>query len=460
MKINKNYKIIVILLGSLVTITLGLTLRLQGDLHPNIILITVDALRADHLGCYGYQRNTSPNIDKLAKQGTVFHNCFATAPATGYSFPGILTGRYLGVDKGDYTFWDNILDKKFNTLAGYLKDANYYTAAFLNNPHFKINKGFEQGFDYFINEGKNAQRMTTSVLGFLNHYQGNKPFFIWVHYLDVHTPYTSPEEYFRVFEKDRFYKENDKILQLYSGASRNPFTSQGYIPKITFRKDKYNLNYYIACYDAAILYTDFYIGKLLENIKGNTLIILTADHGESLGEHNVYFAHGENIYDEVLHIPLIIKDNQYFKGGKRIPAIASSVDIVPTILSRINPLWYFFNKNRFDGIDLKTTVKSKEIKRRYIYSYLPQAWSIRDVKRNIKYILNQDGKEELYLLPDEYTNHINDDSLEVDYIKKGLRRDLKNWRKRGYPIRADINAKKISLDKQAKGLLKSLGYLQ
>lgn len=177
-----------------------------------------------------------------------------------------------------------------------------------------------------------------------------------------------------------------------------------------------------------------------------------------MGNH--YFVHEEDIYDEVLHVPMIIKDNQYFKGGKRILTIVSSVDIVPTILDRINPIFYLFNKNRFNGIDLKTIVAGKKIKRRYIYSYFPWAWSIRDVKRNIKYILNQDGKEELYFLPDESANHINDNSLEVNYIKKWIRRDLKNWLKRGYPIRSDKNSKRTFLDKQAKGLLKSLGYLQ
>jgi len=459
MKINKNYKIIVILLVFLITISLGLTLRLQRPSHPNIILITVDALRADHLGCYDYKRNTSPNIDKLAKEGTIFLNCFATGPGTVYSFPGLLTGRYLSVNKG-YILLDNLLDKEFSTLAEYLKNAGYYTAAFLNNTNLKINKGFEQGFDYFRNEEMNAERMTTSVSDFLSHSQSNKPFFIWVHYLDAHTPYRVPEKYFKNFENDKLYQENDKILQLYSGDSHNPFVSQGYIPRITFRKNKYSLNYYIACYDASILYTDFYIGKLLENIKGNTLIILTADHGEALGEHNRYFTHEVNIYDELLHIPLIIKDSEYFKGGKKIPTIVSSIDIVPTILSRINPIFYFFNKNRFNGIDLKTVVAGKKIKRRYIYAYYPWAWSIRDVKNNIKYILCQNGREELYFLPDENANHINDDSLEVNYIKKKIEKDLKNWLKRGYPIRCDKNSKRIFLDKQAKEMLKCLGYLQ
>ena len=186
---------------------------------------------------------------------------------------------------------------------------------------------------------------------------------------------------------------------------------------------------------------------------------MTADHGETLGEHDIYFSHGENIYDEVLSIPLIIKDNQYFKGGKKITKVVSSIDIVPTILSRINPIWYFFNKNKFNGRDIKGIVRGKDIKRKYIYSYFPKAWSIREVNKNIKYILYQDGSEELYFPPNEYNNLITDDSLEISYIRDEMRKRLDDWLK-DYPIRSDINPNKESLGEEAKENLKRLGYLQ
>lgn len=109
------------------------------------------------------------------------------------------------------------------------------------------------------------------------------------------------------------------------------------------------------------------MARLLKRLKKNSIIVVSADHGESLGEHNIYFAHGEDIYDEVLRVPLIIKDAGFFKGGLKVNAAISSVDIVPTILSRVNPLWYFFNKNKFDGIDLKSEVMRKKTKRKYIF---------------------------------------------------------------------------------------------
>jgi arylsulfatase A-like enzyme len=463
-KIIKRYVAvnqISVIVISMIGLGLLLTYHLKAKkiYRPNILLITVDALRADHLSCYGYERNTSPNIDRLAKEGTVFLNCFSTGPGTVYSFAGLLTGRYLAIGKG-YVFLDNILDMKFCTLSEYLKQNGYYTAAFVLNGNLMIGKGFEQGFDYYRDhwDRNNAEEMTEAVLNFLNNYRNKEPFFVWVHYIGVHAPYAFREESFKTFEKDKLYREKDRLLSLCPDIETSPYTSAGHIPRAAFHENRFNLNYYVACYDGNILYADLYLGKLLENTKGNTMIILTADHGESLGEHDYYFSHEENIYDEPLHIPLIIKDNRFFKGGQRISTIASSVDIVPTILSRINPIWYFFNKNKFNGVDLREIPKG-DLKRKYIYSYFPWAYSIRDINKNIKYILKKDGEEELYFLPDEYNNHIKGNSLRENSIKTELREALESWF-RYYPVRADINAKKKLLDKDTKELLRSLGYLQ
>lgn len=462
MMMNKKCSIIIIF--SAVLCVAFLLSSIKTTPRPNILLITVDALRADHLGCYGYPRNTSPNIDKLAKEGVTFLNCFATGPGTVYSLVGLLTGRYLGTDKYE-PFWDNVLDNKFTTLAEYLRKFGYRTTALLNNSIFQNGRGFQQGFDYFdAFSGKVGNELTTRAISLLNKPLKNKPIFIWMHYLEPHARYSFREPYFKDFEYDNLYKHNDKLLQLRPDNLKvkgyfPEFASRGYIPPVAFHKDRYNLNYYIACYDTEIFTADFYIGELLRNVRDDTLIILTADHGEYLGEHNIYFSHAEDIYDEGLHIPLIIKDNRNFIGGNKIPAVVSSVDIVPTILSMINPGWYFVNKNKFDGAGLKSTAKNKNLRRKYIYSYLPWAWSIRDVHENIKYILTQDGREKLYALPDEHNNLINDNSPKVASIRAELRNNLEAWLK-AYPVRSDIRAKKISLDKNTQVDLRGLGYLQ
>jgi len=286
---------------------------------PNIILITIDALRPDHLSCHGYERNTSPNIDKLAKEGILFLNCYATSYDTAHSFPGFLTGRYLAVEITDPVSFHNILDRKFTTLSEHLKSLGYYTAAFINNGHLKIGKGFKQGFDIYENFHEDAERQSNRVKNFLSNYTSNKPLFIWIHFLDPHTPYEPREKYFKIFENDRLYKENDKMLKLNPDESASPYASDGYIPTITFHEDKYNVNHYIACYDSEIRNTDFYIGGLLENIKDDTLIVLSADHGVTLGEHGAYFEHGVNIYDELLHIPLVTKTRSFLQEEREYP---------------------------------------------------------------------------------------------------------------------------------------------
>lgn len=472
---NKIYKTILALLVSVSLLSFVFFLKvIKTTQRPNVLLITVDALRADHLGCYGYPRNTSPNIDKLAKEGATFLKCFSVGPTTAHSFPSFLTGKYLWHDQNDILM-DNILDNKFTTISEYLKGFGYRTAAFVSTRVLRTGRGFEQGFDYYKSYayvGKDGPEIITNdVLGFLNRHRSRKPIFVWVHYINPHAPYAPPEEFFNIFYNDKLYKEHDKILKLKPkdlqlGDAYSEWTSWGFIPPIVFHKDRYNLNYYVACYDAEISHTDFYIGKLLEDAKDNTVVVLSADHGESLGEHEAYFSHGENIYDELLHVPLIIKDNGHFKGARMIPEAVSAVDIIPTILSRINPGWYRFSKNKFDGKDLTKAIDGNGLGRAYIYSYTSCVywiWSIRDIRKNFKYILynyyGNDSKQELYRLPDENKNLIDDNSLGVTLIKKELRENLKSWRKR-YPARSDVNPKKVSIDEATEHNLRNLGYLQ
>lgn len=424
---------------------------------PNIIFIVVDALRSDHLSSYGYERDTSSNIDKLANEGVVFLNCFATSSSTGYSSVGLMTGKYLMIFGNDEAA--GILDKKFPTLAEYLKKLGYFNVTFLNNGHYDYTTGFERGIDNYKNYTGNAKDTTDMAIKFLQNYHRKRPFFLWVHYIDPHAPYSAPEEYFRIFERDNLWEKNDKNLQVHPEAEVDPDRNDGFIPKIVFHEGNYLACYYIARYDAEIRYTDFHIGRLVREMPKNTLVILTADHGESMGEHNVYFSHGENIYDELLHVPLIIRDSGYFAGGKRIPAAVSSVDIVPTILSRIDPLWFFLKRNKFNGIDLKRAAKGKDLKRKYIFSYNPDVYCIRDCDKKSKYILDDKGKEELYFLPDEDNNFIEDNSFESTLIRKKLRVNLKIWLA-DYPLRSDINPRNIPPSKEVQENLRSLGYLQ
>jgi len=425
--------------------------------RPNIVFISIDALRPDHLGCYGYKRNTSYHIDALAKKGTIFLNCFSTSTSTAYSSVGLVTGRYLMVAGSDDA--QGMLDAEFLTLPERLKQFGYYNFAFLSNGHYSEGSGFERGFDSYQNYLETfgtAEKMTDEIIRSLKDRDGKKPFFIWAHYIDPHAPYYSePEEFTRIFEKDELQGYHNKKLAVNPDRNADSGISAGYIPRLVFNEGEFSLDYYITGYDTDIFYTDFHIGRLLKELPRNTVVIITADHGESLGEHNVYFSHGENIHDELLHIPLIISDGRFFKGNKKIETIVSAVDIVPTILERVNPLWYFFHRKEFDGLALAAAANNRQLKRQYIYSYDPSSYAIRDTKKNIKYILYKKGNEELYFLPDEIINVIAFYPQEA----AALRDHLKVWRQR-YPLRSDIHASGVALGQRAKENLRSLGYAQ
>ncbi len=457
MKIKK-YIVLGIWLGGVIFCAFFLLKFLQKTAHRNIVFVTVDALRADHLSCYGYKRITSPNIDKLAGEGVSFLNFFATSCTTQHATPALFTGKYLGVYSLEVLTksFNNVLDDKFTTLAEYLKGFNYETAAFLENVHLRSGTGFEQGFNTYKDFSGNAQSITDKVITFLKNYRSKKPFFIWVHYVDVHSPYFSPEDPIGLFAGDSLYKEGNEILKLNLDDNSSPYRSKGYIPKIVFRKGHYSLNYYIACYDAAIRYVDFHIGRLLKNVDKNTLIIVTADHGESLGEHDTYFHH-ENLYDEALHVPLIIKNNNFFKGGITVSQPACSIDIVPTVLREIDPLKYFFIKKNLNGIDLKLMVRNKNIRRPYIYFYAPGIHGVRNTDENIKYSITNNKKEELYYMPDENNNLASRSSRSVPSLLEAMRSNADAWYK-NYPIRSDVNLTEIDPDKKIKDEARKMGY--
>ena len=474
MKISVK-KTILIILGLLFFLAISFSyIYNKGIPHdkPNIIFITIDALRPGNLHCYGYQRQTSPNIDKLADKSTTFLNCFVVSTNTPWSTVTFLTGRYLFLEAPSLAFHlDNVLDERYDTLAEYLKGFGYYTAAFLDNNNYRSGRGFEQGFDYYKcypYDEKNLvdkirdRIMTEDIVDFINNYKSNKPFFLWIHYLDPHAPYTPSQEDYDLFKDDDIWKKSKfEKLELCPQEITSDYEGQGYIPRYVFQEGEYFAPHYIASYDAEIRgKADAGVGKIVEQLKDKDIVIISADHGESLGEHGIYFTHGENIYDELLHVPLVIRDQEYFDRGKKISQPVSLLDIVPTIIKRVNPVWYFFNKHRFDGKDLKAITATRNARRYlYAYKYAAKMFSIRDIATNFKYIM-QDNKEELYKLPDENNNLItNDFSPETISIRDKLNKTLREWLQ-DYPVKADINPKEVEVNKEERESFRSLGYLQ
>ena len=301
--------------------------------HPNVLLITIDTLRADRLGCYGYARPTSPHIDRLATEGALFERLYTTLPRTTQSVATILTGRYPKSHGARGLF--STLSPANLTLAEILKDAGYDTAAFVSNLFLRPGQGFEQGFDRYDNpqarwDGDSAGPVSAAALDWLRGRTGGRPFFLWVHYLDPHWTYRPRPPFDRTF--DPGYAGP---FTLYEDLEAGRLTKGQVI--FDNRLAPRQVEHVAALYDGEIAQVDAALADLLEYAARPELqpllVVLTSDHGESLGEHGYHFAHGEYLYQTTLRVPLLLSLPGRIPAGLRVDALAENVDIAPTVVA-------------------------------------------------------------------------------------------------------------------------------
>jgi len=293
----------------------------------NIILISVDTLRADHLSCYGYGRQTSPSIDKFADKSVLFENNISQAAASLPSYSSIFTSRYPSqhqavVDNmgGQNNFIVPLADSEI-TLAEILKKEGYRTAAFTDGVETAKIFNINQGFDTYNDDAGGIKDINQRVFSWLQENQDNK-FFLFVQAYDPHFPYLPPEPFRHLFLTD-----TQIDVEQYAN-----FEEEDLDPKNPDKNDLKNLT---ALYDGEIAYTDKHIGELFLKIdelglRDNTLVIFVSDHGEELMDHSG-LGHGKNVYDELIHVPLIISNEKYF-SPKRVKDQVRSIDIAPTVL--------------------------------------------------------------------------------------------------------------------------------
>jgi arylsulfatase A-like enzyme len=291
---------------------------------PNILLYVIDTLRADHLGIYGYPRPVSPQIDAFAAEATVFDDAVAQSSWTRASMASIFTSlwplQHATNRRGD------VLAPEAVTLAELLSGAGYETVAFAKNQNIFPTFGFSQGFENFNAmwaKGK-SHKINAKVEKWLKTYDGNRPFFLYLHAVDPHVPYGPPEGFKYQFAK----KSNDDLT-----LSRPPG------PKIWKELESGQqeriLDHLLDLYDGEIAYNDSTFGKLLEilregSVYEETLIILLSDHGEEFQDHGNW-QHGRNLFVENLHVPLLIRfpDRGH---GVRVEQRVQHIDLLPTLL--------------------------------------------------------------------------------------------------------------------------------
>jgi len=284
----------------------------------NLLLITLDTLRADHLSSYGYPRNTSPVIDRLVAEGVRFAQPSVQWPKTGPSMASIFTATYPK-DNGIVRRIGIPLPCRFEMLAEELRRQGYSTHAVVANGALASDFYFDQGFDTYIETWKlepdgaadpnRAEAVTGLAIGLLDRLSRERdegrPFFLWVHYLDPHAPYSPPGEWSERFQGDEHWSPEPKVL-----ISDKPDQQMYGIGRSQVLDGHDELAYYVARYDAEIAYNDAQVGRLLEamterGLLEKTLTVVTSDHGESLGDHHYYFDHGRFGFQTCLKVPLI-----------------------------------------------------------------------------------------------------------------------------------------------------------
>ena len=304
--------------------------------RTSVVLVTIDTLRADHLGCYGYGRATTPHLDAVARQGILFERAMTTLPRTTQGVASILTGRYPKSHGARGLFMR--LPETNLTLAEALRGAGYDTAAAVSNTFLRPGQGFEQGFDRYDNpegrwDGDSAQAVTESALRLLDALgRSGKPFFLWVHYLDPHWRYEPGAPWDTAFDPGFAGP-----LTVYADLDARRLTKGRLIfdPPLDARQK----DHLVALYDGEIARTDAALAPLFERLDrtpGPLLTVVTSDHGESLGEHGYHFAHGETLYEGSLRIPLLFRLPGRIAAGARTPLLAENVDIAPTILALLD----------------------------------------------------------------------------------------------------------------------------
>jgi arylsulfatase A-like enzyme len=471
------------------------------SLKPNILLIVLDTARADHFSCYGYKRETTPNLDKFASGGVLFKNAISASSWTLPSHASIFTGKYPSEHGANYK--SPYLDQSNVTLAEIVNEHGWYTLGFTGNSWISKKVGMTQGFSFFdedvdrigflsnatqlrhlkltkkmIREGyddmipykryifpngyRKADEFLPAIIKKLKYRSTDRPFFLFINFNDPHTPYEPPKNFRMFVEKGRRFGFRVEFSNL--AGKRDRKSGKFHLSKDFYR----HLN---DLYDGEVRFVDHYLGKLFAGLKElelweNTVIIVTADHGESIGEHGLW-DHGHSLYIEQVSVPLIISYPAKFNGGIAVEALVETVDIFPTVLDLVglNTETYISGRSLRGYLQAESKEEKKEGKAiseifedpfyaRNIVAFKQDLKSIRD--GNETFISSSQGAKEYY---DRFPDPLEEDNLFFEARNKAERLEiiLKEYEERVKDIQFG-NPPDFDLDFKEK--LKALGYVE
>jgi arylsulfatase A-like enzyme len=477
----------------------------------NVLIYVFDALRADSVGAYGYERNTTPHLDSLADEGLLFNQCIAPATWTRPSAASLLSGMYPPAH-GTRDMSDNFTPP-VPSLAEQFDKAGYQTVAIGSMPNIRGDWGFNRGFDDYVelfadSEIKQRRKeirpdvplvrahdLTEAALEWIHEANSNDPFFMLAWSNETHSPYDPPAE-FRTYIDDEYDGPVDGSPETLSNARS--------------QADKEHLR---SLYDGEVQYNDAAFGELLEGLHEHgiyeeTIIIAIGDHGDGLGEHPGFFGHGVTPYEELIRVPCIVK-SPYHKP-QRVANPVSLVDIYPSLVDYLQ-LSDEINEIPVQGVSWKQVISGEETANRTVFvegnthsetsSYQVargQQWKIikqgipdLDDRRNknslvrnyfnlAKKVLNSDQILDIIFHPAYYwRRHMTSEEIQIfdldtdpeemnNLAKKrpekrdDLVRKLQKWYEDCYELneRLNVNTSKVNIDDASERRLKALGYLE
>ncbi|ACM59099.1 sulfatase [Halorubrum lacusprofundi] len=447
----------------------------------DIVLVTVDSLRADHVGWHGYDRNTTPNLDQRAASAQTFTSAFSHACSTRPSFPSIMTSSYA-LEYGGF----ERLSSKRTTIAELLEEAGYETAGFHSNLYLSADFGYDRGFNRFFDSKSDpgtlaklrqevkthldsdghlygflqqafnatekragielgsayidAEEITDRALSWASSTSSN-PRFLWVHYMDVHHPYVPPAEHQRRF-RDEPVNDRDAV-QLRRKMLESP-------EKITDQE----FNTLIDLYDSEISYVDAQVERLIETLQAewdnNPVIAFTADHGEEFLDHGG-FSHSATFYDEVIHVPLFVDTGE--DETVENDNLVGLMDLAPTLADKAD-------------VDRPETYRGQplsQVEDQWNRSEVIAEWADTDTDdrrfavrtTNWKYIREENGAEQLYDLTAD-PEEMNDLATGNPNVLSDLRETLEDHLATLDESREDLGD--VEMDEEVRQRLRDLGY--
>lgn len=447
--------------------------NLKRDIKPNynIIFIVVDALRRDHLHCFGYKRDNTPFIDRFLKNCIVFNSYRTVATETASSTASLFTGKHpsnTGVYKsGGY------LNKNNVTIAEYFKSIGFKTALISANVLVTREFNFDQGFDYYSFENSAPASWIYDEFAKTLPELSSSRFFAYLHFMEPHTPYIIEDKFLKYFMNDDYIKEMPLKFGIYQssnygGFARDPFPERRYKTQ----------GQYVALYDTAILQFDYYFQKIMELLKekklyDNTIVVFTSDHGEFMGDWNIFCTHGGFPYSPLTNIPIMIKYNNTYLEFDEVVENRNCSKIIIDLLRNTpdnphdiyNVLAKYFRGYAFSeegmlrrfshGISLEDKKfkyifnhNGVSIRRIFAFPDFFWPWRIRELVVARDYY-NYLYKDQFYMLPDETKICLRSEK-KYDFSKKV--KEIITFGKR--------KTTKENISKDVQEMLESLGYIK